>query len=225
MDIIYPIKYKELQGFISRIPSLVAYWPLNDVSGTVARNYAPQTINTLNGTIDGCAVNQPGQTGLSYYFDGTNDKVTIADNDALEGLSAVTVLFFLTSPDTTAYGKIFYKTDVYDIGINDVGEIFCNLAGVHNFGTLGSNPVIDDNVWRMFAITYDGATAKAYFNGTVVESQGGLSGSLATSVNSLILGNNEGTEWHIGNMQHVALFNQALTQTQITRLTQIARLA
>jgi len=213
-----------LKRAIKKLPGLVGYWPLNEVEGSTARNYAPANLGSLDGVITGATLGQAGKMGRAYSLDGTNDEITISDNDLLEGMANVTIMFMLNVDDTSVYRKIFKKGSVFDIGINNNGEIFGEINGVGNPGTWGSSPVIDDNVWRMFFMVYNGSAIKLYFNATEVEELTGLSGNVATSGDDVILGQS-GTEWYKGLMQHVALFDQALSATEILKLAKIAGLA
>ncbi len=222
---LYPVRLERLERFIAGLQGLIAYWPMQEQNGNIARNIAPNSFNQMNGTIDGCAIFRRGIAGRGYYFDGVNDKVTIADDSRLEGLAQATISFLMRSDDTSAYRKILLKSDVFDFGINDLGEIFGEIVGVHNFGTIGSNPSVDSGRWTHIAVTYDGATAIAYMNGIAVETAGGLSGSLGTGTGPLYLGNNGGSEWHLGMLQHLFLANRALSAREILRISQISSIA
>jgi hypothetical protein len=58
-------------------PSLVAYWSLNEGSGSIAYD---NSNNSNNGTISG-ATWSPGISGNALSFDGLNDYVSIPDSD------------------------------------------------------------------------------------------------------------------------------------------------
>lgn len=219
---LHPLRLKRLKHYIGKMDNLIAYYPMQEHDGTVSKNYAPDNYNQMNGNISGATIFQPAKVGKGYSFDGVNDSITIADDSRLEGVAAVTMSFLIRADDTSVYRKVVSKADVYDVGINDLGEIFAEFIGVHNFGTLGSTPTIDDGVWRHICLTYNGSTAVAYINGTAVETASGLSGSIATSSGILILGNNGGTEWHLGMLQHFALLGRALSAAEVLRISKIA---
>lgn len=205
----------------------VAYYPLDEQSGN-ALNKAPSTQGTLDGTVTGATQAQAGQVGRAYSFDGVNDYISIADNDSLEGMAAVTILFLLKQDTMSAFEKLWFKSGVYDIGLNNNGQIFTELNGIVNIGTWDSQPAggIDDNTWRLVTQTYDGATFKGYLNDTVVETTGSLTGSLGTGGGALAIGRHENNlnEYYSGLLQHVALFNRALSAAEILKLVRISGL-
>ena len=221
---LHPIRLKKLKWYIKAL-NPVGYWPLWEQSGTQAKNYAPSTMGTLDGTTTGATIGQTGQAGKAYSFDGTNDKITISDNSLLEGMATVSIQFIAKIPDTAVARKIFFKNGVFDFGINGGGQIFGELNGIGNPGTW-DDTVVDDDIWRIYHVTYDGATMRMYINGSEIENLGSLSGSVATSGDDLLLGVNAGAdEWHKGLTQHIALFDKALTAGQILKLAQKAGVA
>jgi hypothetical protein len=222
---LYPVRLERLERYIAGIQGLIAYWPMQEQNGTVARNIAPNNFNQMNGVIDGCTIFSRGIAGRGYYFDGMNDRVTIADDSRLEGLAQATISFLMRSDDTSAYRKVLLKSDVLDFGINDLGEIFGEIVGVHNFGTIGPNPRVDSGEWVHIVLTYDGSSAIAYINGVAVETATGLSGSLGTGTGPLYFGNNGASEWHLGMLQHVFLANRALSDREVLKISQISGIA
>ncbi len=69
-----PWNLQEFQRELQRIggDNLVAYWPLDDQSGTTARDIGPNAeVLDITGTTLG--QNGPPQLGRSHYFDGIND--------------------------------------------------------------------------------------------------------------------------------------------------------
>lgn len=223
--IFYQSAQSQLMYTILTTSGLLGYWPLNEATGNVI-NIANDTIGTLDGTNTGATVGQTGQVGRAYSFDGNNDFISIADNDVLDGMANVSILFMLSVPDTSVFQKLFFKNAAYDFGINDGGRIFGELNSIGNPGTW-DDTIIDDGAWRMFCITYDGATMRMYINGSEVENLGSLSGSVGAGSGALELGRHADNqnEYFDGLMQHVALFDTALSAAQALKLAQISGLA
>src|SRR3990167_9054324 len=73
-------QFQQLLNYIKSLDNLVAYYPLNELSGDTAFNQAPATKGTLDGTITGATVGQDGQVGKAYSFDGVNDKIVTVEN-------------------------------------------------------------------------------------------------------------------------------------------------
>lgn len=58
------------------------------------------------------------------------------------------------------------------LGLNGTNEVFFTLRTANNFNNIsGSNVAIYRNTWHHTAVTYDGATAKLYLDGEVVNQQ------------------------------------------------------
>lgn len=211
---------KRLDRVIKKLPGLIAYWPLNDTSGTTVLNHSPSNLRSLNGTISNATLNTSGRLGKAYSFNGTDAKVTITDSASLRGMANVSLLFLLKVPTTSAFRKIL-KSEAFDVGVNNNGEVFTELVGVTNgnSGTWDNQPVdgIDDNTWRLVILTYDGSRILCYLNNTIVETTASTTGSLNNNASSLTIGNS-GTEWYSGLMQHIAVFNRALSSTEIAKL-------
>jgi hypothetical protein len=68
-----------LMRSVQRVSGLVGYYPLNEISGIVAVNYAPKNKGSLNGVIAGSPViGQPGVRGRNYNFDAVDDTIAVA---------------------------------------------------------------------------------------------------------------------------------------------------
>ena len=212
---------QRLSSYITGLSGLIAYYPLNETSGD-AINRAPDTFGTLNGTVTGATQGVAGQVGNAYSFDGTNDFVSIADNNIFDALPEVTVFVMLKMGTSSAFEKVIFKNAVFDIGVNDSGVIFGELNSVSNPGGWGDTE-IDDDEWHMCAITYDGVEIVCYVDGDPVESLGGLSGSLGTGGAALELGRHADNlnEYYSGSMQHFAIYNTALSPAQISNISEL----
>lgn len=207
---------RKLEDTIKHNANLVAYWPCDNSSGDI-------TDQSSGGTLDGSPTDLTyggrGSVGNSVSFNGTSSKVEIPDDNSIEGLAQVTVMFWFKTGTLSSFEKLFHKPGVYDIGLNDSGFLFAELNGVGNLGTITGGET-DDDVWHMFALTYDGSTMEAYIDGTSNESLGSLSGSLGTSSNVLGIGYHvsNNNEYFSGQIQHIAIFNSALSSGDITNI-------
>jgi len=80
-----------LQTYIKSLSGLVAYYPLNETSGTVATNRAPTTLGTLDGTTSGATVGVAGKVGRAYSFDGVNDRIDLQNGNTVKNLAACSI--------------------------------------------------------------------------------------------------------------------------------------
>lgn len=158
-----------------------------------------------------------GDVDVASEFDGVDDWVEVSDADSLEGMVSCTLMFWILASDTTSFEKLVQKADVFDIGINDGGNIFAEIVGVKNFSTLGASPTVDDTTSHHIALTFDGSTATAYIDGVAVESEGSLSGPLGSGTGSFGIGKHvvNDNEFYSSKIDRVFLFNRALTPQEI----------
>jgi len=184
--------------------------------------------------------NQNKVSNYSMNFDGTNDFITI-DNSS-EALNvdfiSVSAWFYPTSftnnasiisTPNVASGYHSYNIDLKANGTLDVilrtGPIFNGGATPtnyeHNFAGAGA---LNLNQWNFICMTYDGANVKVTVN-TTTESDPHAplnGGALDYSVNptgDINIGKRNGIDAEIaGNLDQLALFNYALSSTQIATL-------
>jgi hypothetical protein len=203
---------------------LVGYWTFNNGSGTTLSNQCTTTGSALNGSL----VNSPGWTsspvqhgGNALSFDGTNDYVSIPDNNTLDITTNITLEAWVyatknsgiqnvmsKSSSSINTGYIFPRTD--DGWANVI--VYLHIGG--SFQTLSAAyPSL--NAWHHLAATYDGATMKIYINGTLSASRA-QTGTITTNSNVLALGNQTGfSEYFGGYGDEFRLWNVARTQTEI----------
>ena len=200
--------------------NLVAYYKLNDGSGSTATNSTGGT----NGNLQNAPswVGSPAQyAGNALNFDGTDDIVTMADNNSLDITSAITIEAWVyatknsgiqnvvsKSSSSTNNGYIFPRTD--NGWTNTV--IYFHIAG--GWRTLSAAyPGL--NVWHHLAATYDGATIKLYIDG-IQSASVAQTGSITTNGNALVFGNQPGySEYFGGSLDHVRIWSVARTQAEI----------
>ncbi|MCC6681476.1 MAG: PEP-CTERM sorting domain-containing protein [Phycisphaeraceae bacterium] len=177
---------------------LQGYYKLNENSGTALGTTVVNSGSVAeNGVIFSStgqamdAVNEPGQLGTSYHFDGiggadatTNNAVlvgtTIGNN--LNATDTVTISAWV-NPDlyrsgTTASSRSYIlgtDTDiVLAVGLANAGTtgkiLWSYKAGLNTDQTVSStNLVVPVNEWSMVSITRAGATSKMYFNGVLID--------------------------------------------------------
>ena len=229
-----PFRYKRLFQYITRLPNLVAYYPMFEQEGTVARNYAPATKDTLNGTTTGATIGQAGQVGKAYSFDGSGDTVTIGDNDVLDITNEITLMAIVKPGKTSGINAtmaIMSKrlTTPYSYGLycglyatDDTIPYFEFNDGAYKGGQGLSNLEVD--AFSLVVATYDKVNVKIYINGILDKTTPFSSSLPSTSANLNIGSTNAVNNNFTGELQHAAIFNRALTQKEITRLFQISDL-
>jgi hypothetical protein len=172
--------------------------------------------------------------GGCYDFDGVNDYLTLANNSNTphpETMSEWTMMLWvrisdlppLQGPFFTLEGHytLFEETESYLLDINSFQFNPAELR-FYNQGTyLVGSDVPSLNVWKHYAITYDGTSLVLYDNSTLKEtiaySQSGK------AANSWLIGSGDdnsgfplpSTGYLNGSVDEFKIFNISLTQTQI----------
>jgi len=157
----------------------------------------------------------------SLRFDGTDDEVSIADNNALDLATdgTVVVIFRATNVGSasvaTSWQSIVSKrsgaTCQYEVGIEDNGRMFLyNGSTVNYFAFIPTN-----DVWTHCAVVWSGATASLYINGVFKESTSNALG--AVNAHSLGIGAipNSGGQRFNGEIKDVRIHNRALEDTEV----------
>ena len=169
---------------------LVAQWNFNETSGTTASVATGSCGSTCDGTLTGFsdtssqdAVATSGwSTNFSRWdgglnFDGTDDRVTVADNNSLDITSALTIEAWIRPSDSSTTQTIVGKRDAsateanYAFRIDDNSstqlEFYYTYSGSWNIYTT-TDANIQPGQWAHVVVTHDGSSPKIYKNGRLL---------------------------------------------------------
>jgi hypothetical protein len=118
--------------------------------------------------------------GSSVFFDGTNDYVSIPDNEALEpGTSDLTWEMWIKTTSSVQYATLYSRTPssfssgMWSLMINstsstsgDVALYMADYVGASNLLLLTTGVSIRDDVWHHIAIVRNGSAWTCYVDGT-----------------------------------------------------------
>lgn len=187
----------------------VAAYAFSEGSGSIAGDSSG---NAHTGTLVNGPTWTAGKYGTGLSFDGTNDYATIGDLDML-GAFTVSLWGVVNNLSSTCGSAVMKR---YDYGFE-----FC--SGVM-YGQIGNGvgpgwaastqySVPQTGVWNYYTLTYDGATAKLFVNGSQVSS---ASGTHVTNNNNLMFGSwDTGSEFYNGMIDEVRIYNRAITLAEI----------
>lgn len=239
-------RYKFIRA-VKKLPGLLGYYPMNELSGTVCRNIAPANKNTKNGVINGSMslgnAIPKGRVGRGCRGDGTTayvDQMGIAlYNNGTNKFSVGFIVYNSSWTSTNSMrlyseGRLSSITPEYILGQGGVGsERKLNLLIRTDGSTTSlngntSSDVLVDGTPQLIILSDNNGTVKCYVNGTEVAgtnfnySRGGLT---LDRIGFMAMVRNTTTNFFNGYMQHAFLTNTALTAAQALKLAQVAGFA
>ena len=201
---------------------LVGYWPFNG-------NANDESGNNNNGTVSGATLTTDrfGNANKAYSFDGTNDYISVLDNNSLDLTNQLTLsAWFFTDGSKVNQGLLGKG------GLNNAHTGYALLLQVSNPATSGVvlqnlptttakeaySPTNIANNWHNFTGTYNGTTLKLYIDGVLTVSSN-VTISLSNSTSNLFFGQElSGFRYFKGILDDIRIYNRALTQQEISAI-------
>lgn len=199
----------------------VGHWKLDDASGSTALDSA----GTFNGTLTG-PLWTTGRLAGGLMFDGTNDYVTIANNNAFRVTNSLTIAGWIRGT-SWRYGsstcpvlrKGTDNPNNWQLAVND-GKVTLQLDASDN-GGFRANTTLSLGIWYHVAATWDGATVRLYLNGVSDMAPASRTTAIGVDTRPVYLGGRPGaTDYVHGALDDVRFYNRALTPGEIVRLMQ-----
>jgi len=204
---------------------LVAYWPLNEGSGTVAADASGKG-NT--GTLTNGPTWGRGKAGKGVVFDGGNDVITIPTQDTLfteNGAITISAWIYARSYGGSSLGRIIDRSNTSDGPCFQfvLGKLYFQVDGATDLIRSGGT-TIPLNQWVHVSATWDGSTTasnvKLYVNGRE-DSYVDTISAVSLNDNSTApfrIGNRTGSSGFDGTMDEVRIYNRVLTSAEILSL-------
>jgi len=85
----------------------------------------------------------------------------------------------------------------------------------YNYNPSGT---VSKNVWKHYAMTYDGSTVKSYIDGSLVDSGSLTLSNTVGAISSIQIGLSSGNRHLNGSIDQVRIYSTALTSSQVTQL-------
>lgn len=231
-DALSPSRSQRLSNYIKHLPNLVAYYPLNETDGSTAYNKAPATLGTLNGSVTGATIGQQGKVGKAYSFDGVGDYIEIADNPIIRfNATDFTVLAFTkrngdqpNSPTAIVDKETGVAAWGFWMDANAPSKLWYWTSGSSN---RKSTIAVSNNTWNLVGLTVQYAasnndTVSFYINGTADTITGVQNVASHTAVCNIGMFRNHSGAPLKAWLQHVMMFNRALSAAEILKLAQLA---
>jgi hypothetical protein len=184
-------------------------------SGTVAYD---ESFNNNDGTITGATWTE-GKFGNALSFDGTDDYVSVSDNNILDITTEITIGAWVKK-SVLGDGIIAGKNNAYLLGFSSVDKVYYNHHnGTSWNGVTYSNQAITDNNWHYISATYSkgGGAVQIYVDGAL---DGGSSNNstLAINTNPFTVGYIAGwtANWYFsGSIDEARVYNYARSADEI----------
>jgi len=193
---------------------LVSYYKFDETSGTIAND----SFGSDNLTNSGIAINNTGLIGKSYKSTGTNQRLETSTATPITTTFSVNIWIKRTAscPDYTGVFEYVGYATGKGFGIwmisNQISWII-NSNYSHNIAATA----IALNTWTMVTFTYDGANCKVYLNSVLKQTTANTTNPVSTTIKRLFYNANNSAEFN-GELDECAIYNLALTQTQINNL-------
>ncbi len=206
---------------------LVAYWSMEDASGTKATDFSGQG-NT--GTLTNGPTWTTSKRGKAISFDGTNDYVSVAwpfTTDITSQIQSATVSMCAWFKTTSVSGELGI------LGVGDSGSNGLNMAlisGKLSFWYSSGGAIVQyttalsTNVWyHACGVVTSFSSVQIYLNGAQVRSAStGLSSFTLAAVGSKFVIGNEGqldsARYFPGIIDDVRIYNRTLSAAEVSAL-------
>jgi concanavalin A-like lectin/glucanase superfamily protein len=214
----------------------LAYYRLDEQTGLVA---ADSTANGNNGTITGTGVilNSPGALSCDpdacMVLDGVTGAIALPAGVKTDGLAAATFECWFNLPNPDFLGNIRLMSSG-DPGANNTGmDMAIATGGAFAYVYVGNGTTnasvftgaLNLYAWYHMVATYDGANVKLYQNGVQVGGNSPLTGTIGASALNPFIGRlaTIAAAFYGGQIDEVAIYNYALTSSQVQRHYQAAQ--
>ena len=201
--------------------NLIAYWKLDETSGTNAEDQ----VASYDGTNSGAALGTDGIIGKCYDFESSEgDKVTVADAAGLDPVNFSISLWVKAESSGEANCGLFSKgtssSDIlqfafYDTSLRPMIHLTHTTGG---YKTLIADGAISTGAWHHLVVTYDGTTKRIYVDGSDVKDSTDGSGNYVGTTSDIKFGEDIGTANYDGLLDEIGFWSRALTSAEVTDL-------
>ena len=195
---------------------LVAAYSMDQGSGTAVPDSSG---SGNNGTLSGATWTTAGRFGGALSFNGTNNLVTVPDSATLDLTTAMTLEAWVRPTAVGDWRTVLIKEQPAQLAYALYASAETNRPSGHVYTTAERDvrgpSVLPANAWSHLAMTWDGATARLYVDGTQVASAA-LAGTAVVSSSPLRIGGNTiWSEYFGGLIDEARIYNRALTAAEV----------
>ena len=214
------------------LDGLVSYWKFDETSGTIAVD----SHGSNDGDIVGAIINQDGQIGRAYSFDGENDYVEVSDNlDLVESSSFTIGAWIKTSSSTGNNGILGHGVSMssgetsgfqFTLEDNNLRIFYLNTASPSTVADIKGG-TINTDTWHHVMVVYDSSNynVKLYIDNSEVADDTHSFGIETSSsyVKIGAWGRSGAVNPFDGLIDEVAVWNRALSSDEVSTLYDIQK--
>ena len=206
----------------SAAPGRIAYWELNEASGT---SFADSEAGQHTASCTNCPTPTTGEVSGGQAFDGSNDTITVpAESDFNWSASdSFTIELWMkgdcASTSETFIGRGNPASGHWSLGCSDSNSARFSLRdGNSSAITLDSTKTLNDGRWHHISASYDGTSGVStlHIDGSdTISTTNSFSGDFAPSNAEITIGQINSTNYFDGTIDEVAIHNVVLPTTEL----------
>lgn len=213
------------------VPTPLAYWHLNETSGTSAADAQGGAAATANGGLVMGGTDAPaGIGGVSPLLDGVGNYLQLASAGLVAGLSTFTIACWVKTSDTD--GAVYCERpspglSVVRLGVSTSRTVYLRIndaaGGQAQALSAGFAGQLPNNAWCLLAGRRNGTSMDVCINGQVVATATPPAGALSDPGIDARAGvdRNGPTSFFAGGLRRLRVWNVALTDDQLWELYRI----
>ena len=167
-----------------------------------------------------------GKYGQAAVFNGSSSKIVLPTSTFSPSTFTLSAWCNVTSDtaentilelfDNQTYPN--HTTIVFAAGSSGYSSRFLFRNYTTNQYNYNPSGTVQKNVWKHYAMTYDGSTVKSYIDGSLVDSGSLTLSNTVGTITSIQLGLSSGSRHLNGAIDQVRIYSTALTSSQVTEL-------
>jgi len=197
--------------------SPVGYWRLKDLTDSGPNGF---TLTDSGVTITDAAslITNDASGGCKQFPSDAAQSLSHADNTSLRLTNSFSVEAWISPAIVPAVYNFVQCPAHYQVGMDSSGKIKATLFNSPgNFWEVVSTTTMTTGATYHVVVTFDGANARMYVNGTLETTTSSITGSPNSTAGSFSIGKNvdgAGTGWN-GKIDEVAVYQSVLNGTRI----------
>jgi len=209
------------EGSTSLIDGLMGYWKLDETTGDVLDSYGNNDSSLYSVTIRGTS----GKIGTAYTFSALEDDYINFGSTCKPTLGISLIAWINPSTQINTWAGII--TNYFNHGPGDqsgynifldASTIVFELMNRTSINQIRSSTIISPNNWYFIVGTWDGATIRIYINNVSDTSEARTTPIGYETTSSLKFGSHSFPYDYTGVLDEVAVWNRALTISEISIL-------